>query len=92
MIGGVDFYRGDPNIKMNNEVVENAICALDTAGESYAGYAIDFGVLSTGETALVEMNDGFSLGAYNIGPKVYMDLIIARWEELLSTKTPSSIP
>lgn len=57
--------------------------ALAAAGEAYAGYAIDFGVLKSGETTLVEMNDGFAVGAYAIGAKDYTNMIIARWEELL---------
>jgi ATP-grasp domain, R2K clade family 2 len=60
--------------------------ALDAAGAAYAGYAIDFGVLSTGETALVEMNDGFALGAYAIDSQDYTDLICARWTELLTQR------
>ena len=49
-----------------------------------AGFGIDFGLLSTGETALVEMNDGFALGAYAISARDYTDLLIARWEELMA--------
>jgi ATP-grasp domain, R2K clade family 2 len=68
------------------QAVQRAIQALDLAGESYAGYAIDFGVLATGETALVEMNDGFGIGAYQIDSKNYTDLIWARWEQLLAQR------
>jgi hypothetical protein len=35
-------------------------CTL--SGLAPAGYGIDFGILSTGETALVEVNDFYSLG------------------------------
>lgn len=48
-----------------------------------SAYAIDFGVLSTGETALIEMNDGFSVGAYDGVPAdVYFDMMATRWMEL----------
>ncbi|MEM8604121.1 MAG: ATP-grasp domain-containing protein, partial [Cyanobacteria bacterium P01_H01_bin.121] len=60
--------------------------ALDNAGDSYAGYAIDFGVLTSGQTALVEMNDGFAVGAYGIDSRNYTDMIWARWEQLLSQR------
>ncbi|NWK57718.1 ATP-grasp domain-containing protein [Verrucomicrobiaceae bacterium N1E253] len=83
---GVDFYRGDDSKSIDITVVEQAIKDLDQASESYAGYAIDFGVLSSGETALVEMNDGFSVGAYSIDKSKYTDMTISRWEELLSYK------
>lgn len=83
-IRSVDYYAGDPGVAIDLAEVRRAIQALDKAGESYAGYAIDFGVLANGKTALVEMNDGFAIGAYSINSKNYTDMIWARWEELLA--------
>ncbi|MEH2229439.1 MAG: ATP-grasp domain-containing protein [Nostoc sp.] len=60
-IRSIDHYDGNPNIVLDIEKVLCAIQALDNAGESIAGYTIDFGVLDSGETALVEMNDGLQL-------------------------------
>ncbi|HEY9656907.1 MAG TPA: ATP-grasp domain-containing protein [Allocoleopsis sp.] len=85
-IRGVDHYAGNADISIDLEEVRRAIQALDQAGESYAGYAIDFGVLASGQTALVEMNDGFAVGAYSIDSKNYTDMILARWEELLAQR------
>jgi ATP-grasp domain, R2K clade family 2 len=82
-VRSVDFYSGNPEIKIDINIVEQAIDILDQSQESYAGYAIDFGVLSSGETALIEMNDGFAIGAYQINSQNYTDLILSRWEELL---------
>jgi hypothetical protein len=82
-VRSVDFYSGNPEIKIDENVVEQAIDMLDQSQESYAGYAVDFGVLSSGETALIEMNDGFAIGAYQINSQDYTDLILSRWEELL---------
>ena len=82
-IRSVDWYAGDRQISIDLQVVVRAIQALDRAGESLAGYAIDFGVLASGKTALVEMNDGFAIGAYSIDSRSYTDLIWARWTELL---------
>ena len=46
-------------------------------------FALDFGVLSTGEVALIEMNDAFSIGKYNgIDDETYAKFVITRWEEL----------
>ncbi|MEL6459384.1 MAG: ATP-grasp domain-containing protein [Cyanobacteria bacterium J06621_15] len=84
-IRSIDFYAGDNSVFIDIKKVQQAIKCLDEAGESYAGYAIDFGVLDSGETALVEMNDGFAIGAYSIDRKNYTDLILARWEQLLSS-------
>jgi hypothetical protein len=86
----VDFYDGDASIKPDLERVEAAIRRLTDAGEAYAGYAIDFGVLSSGETALVEMNDGFSVGAYSIGSDDYTRMILARWDQLLGNTGKAS--
>ncbi|MCU0544727.1 MAG: ATP-grasp domain-containing protein [Oscillatoriaceae cyanobacterium Prado104] len=85
-IRSVDYYAGDPGVAIDLAEVLRAIQALDKAGDSHAGYAIDFGVLASGETALVEINDGFAIGAYSINSKNYTDLILARWEELLAQR------
>jgi hypothetical protein len=42
--------------------------------------------LNSGQIALVEMNDGFAIGAYSIDSKNYTDMIWVRWEELLSQR------
>lgn len=86
-IRSIDHYDGDPNTPIDISTVELAISTLKSAGEAYAAYGIDFGVLTTGQTALIEMNDGFALGAYSIKASDYTDLIITRWEELLATRT-----
>ncbi|NES96354.1 MAG: ATP-grasp domain-containing protein [Desertifilum sp. SIO1I2] len=85
-IRNVDWYAGNADIPIDIEEVRRAIQVLDQAKESYAGYAIDFGVLASGQTALVEMNDGFAVGAYSIDSKNYTDMIWARWEELLAQR------
>lgn len=81
----IDRYDGDASINVDEARIEEAIHRLAEAGEAYAGYAIDFGVLSSGDTALVEMNDGFSVGAYGIGADDYTRMVLARWDELLGT-------
>jgi hypothetical protein len=84
-IRSIDHYGGDPKVPVDLEEIQRAIQVLEEAGESYAGYGIDFGVLASGQTALVEMNDGFGIGAYQINAKDYTDMIWARWQELLLT-------
>ena len=56
-----------------------------------SAYGIDFGVLSSGQTALIEVNDGYSLGAYAIEAKSYTDLLMTRWHELLRTSGASEL-
>ena len=79
-IRSVDHYAGDGDQKLDLSVVEDALTTLAEGERALAGFGIDFGLLSTGETALVEMNDGFALGAYAISARDYTDLLIARWE------------
>lgn len=45
-------------------------------------YCLDVGVLSTGETALIEVNDAFSIGKYGMSSKLYGELVTTRWNEL----------
>lgn len=69
------------------EVIDECIDILYESGIDIDGFAIDFGVLSTGETALVELNDGFSVGAYGIPAPCYYELVSSRWSQLIK-KTP----
>lgn len=66
---------------------------LEVAAALYAGpaaYAMDFGVLDSGETALIEVNDGFSVGAYDGVPaETYWQMIATRWHELTASPTPT---
>ena len=83
-IRSIDHYDGDEDVCVDYKTVEEAIKYLDDTGESHVAYAIDFGVLSTGQTALIEMNDAFAVGAYkNISAKDYIDMTMTRWKELM---------
>lgn len=64
--------------------LDNAILDFKSSEQSSEGYALDFGVLENGETALVEWNNGFAIGAYGLRPEVYCNMLIARWEEILN--------
>ncbi len=81
----IDHYDGDPSVAIDRVVVERAIADLAGSGLALAGYGIDFGVLATGQTALVEANEGYALGAYGIDGDLYAALTFARWRELLGT-------
>lgn len=80
-------YDGDPEVLPSKSVIEAAIDDLYSAGEAYAGFGIDFGVLSTGETALIEMNDGFALGAYDVSSNDYGEMVWNRWAEIVESKS-----
>jgi ATP-grasp domain, R2K clade family 3 len=75
-------HGGDKSIKPDTAVITDAIMRLTQNGAPQ-GYVIDFGVLDTGETALVEMNDGFSFGAYDGLPaETLWVVMLNRWVEL----------
>lgn len=85
-IAGVAHYAGDPDVTLDVCILQKALSAYRLSGDAPSAYGIDFGVLNTGETALVEANDGYALGAYEIAAKPYADLLLRRWQELLQTK------
>lgn len=77
-------YDGDSSVILDLTVVHAAIDAFESAGAPQ-GYALDFGVLDDGATAVVEVNDGFSIGAYDAMPgEAYVQLLRARWRELVA--------
>jgi hypothetical protein len=82
-IVGMKYYASDGALLPDEGLIKNAIQTLERSGEATKGYGIDFGVLENGETAMVEWNDGYSLGSYGLAGDVYTDLLIARWEELM---------
>jgi hypothetical protein len=87
-IVGIRHYAGDAAIRVDEAEVERAVRALEEAGEGTAAYGVDFGVLETGQTALVEWNDGFALGSYGLDRSLYTELTLTRWAELMG-ETPS---
>lgn len=76
---GLRHYNGDPLIFPEAERVRAAVAAFESAP---AGYALDIGVAEDGRTLLVEVNDGYSVGAYGLSPLRYAAMIDARWAEL----------
>lgn len=81
-IAGVLRYAGDEAQRPDPGVLEEAVLAWSTSGRAARGYGVDFGVLDDGRTALVELNDGYGLGNYGLSAETYLELCIARWEQL----------
>jgi hypothetical protein len=79
---GVKHYRGYSDIAPAESTMKQAVAAFAASEEALDGCGIDFGVLDSGETALVEINEGYGLGAYGVDGKSYTDLLIARWTQL----------
>ena len=79
-IAFVAHYEGDKAHTVDIAIVRAAIQKI----KSPRSYAIDFGVLADGATALIEMNDGFSIGAYGgIDGKTYYEMLQDRWDEII---------
>lgn len=69
----------------DTRVIDEMVTAFEDQNDVEA-YALDVGVLDTGETVLVEWNDGWALGYYpdpSFTPAAYADLIEARWRQLI---------
>ena len=88
---GMKHYKGDFTRIVDANVVKQAI----KAWKGPVSYSLDFGLMMTDEvtqgqdeygywlqTALVETNDGFALGAYGLPSAQYANFVIDRWEEM----------
>lgn len=79
---GTVTYAGQDVEQPDRDVVDRAIRAYEESGTAPAGYALDIGVLGTGDTALVEVNDAWALGSWRFDSQKYTQCILARWGEL----------
>lgn len=81
-------------------VIDAMIAAYQASGEAPAGYGIDIGILDTGETAIVEANDGYALGYYGSVDTLksghYLRLLVSRYEEIAGLRefrrAPCALP
>jgi len=76
-------FGGAPTTGPDMDVIAEAVALLHEAQMAPAGYVIDFGVTTAGQTVLIELNDGFSFGAYDGVPaEIYWKVTQARWQQL----------
>ena len=76
-------YMGELGVVYSLSKVKEMIASYT---DSPAGYALDIGLTSDGETIIIEVNDGYSLGCYGLDPLLYAKLLSARWAELTGTE------
>lgn len=76
-------YKGDWRLHFNPQIIENCVSDYSSAP---AGYGIDFGLTEEGDTVLIEVNDGYSLGSYGLFDNQYAKLLSARWAEMTGTE------
>lgn len=76
---GLRHYAGDPLILPDSNFIKNVV---ENYSDGPMGYAMDFGVTDDSRTIMIEVNDGYAIGAYGLHPVRYANLIQARWEEI----------
>lgn len=76
-------YKGDYFVTPDKKVLESII---DDYVDAPNAYTIDLGVTDKGETLLIEVNEGYSIGAYGLNSLKYAKLLATRWAELTNTK------
>lgn len=88
---GTVLYAGDEALDdapalIDAQVVLDALsCARAEWPEMPAGFAMDWALDASGNTVLVECNDGWALGYYRpLAPATYLHLLAARWHELVA--------
>lgn len=77
---GAKNYKGDFKLIPDFKIIENAI---QDYHEQPTAYSIDFGITKDGRTLLIEMNDGFGLGAYGLDKIIYCKILQTRWDEIV---------
>jgi hypothetical protein len=75
-------YAGDPSLNVDLTVAQEAVELLAGEPDLPKTYAIDFGVLDSGETALVELNEAYGVGAYEMGNRVLLNFLQAGWDQI----------
>lgn len=70
--------------KPDVSIVIDAISKLREARQMALTCAMDFGVIESGETALVEVNDAWALGLYGsaVPAKTYLRMLVNRWNQI----------
>lgn len=77
---GCKHYLGDFTITPDFDIISQAILRYN----SYPiAYAADFGITSDGQTLLIEINDAWSLGSYGLDSKIYANMLLHRWIQMM---------
>jgi len=90
-VQGVKHYRGDWTKAPSADNLGVAMALGKSAGMPDA-YAIDLGVVENPDTGvchteLVEVNEGFALGAYGLSSVVYARFLETRWEQFVHNRS-----
>lgn len=80
---GVKHYKGDIFKSPSKDIL---LKMINDYIDSPKAYTIDLGVTDKGKTYLIEVNEGYSVGAYGLDPIKYSKLLATRWAELTKTE------
>lgn len=83
VIVGRSHYRGGIDPVPDDQIVQRAV--VHVSQRLPTCFAIDFGVLESGATALVERNEGYAIASYGLADEDYLRVLEGRWLELLQT-------
>jgi len=72
-------YKGDPLVLPN---IASVVEMVKRTSHYACAYGLDVGILKSGETALVEVNDFCCLGNYGLGAREYSGCIAERWVDV----------
>lgn len=74
----------------SREEVEAMVRAWSARDGAPQAYALDVGVLRSGETALIECNDAWALGYYrgSLEREAYLEMLWRRWQQICTPRTP----
>lgn len=73
-------YTANPLLFPNPVRLDEAIAAFE---DQPIAFGMDWGITPSGETVLIEINDGFALGNYGLDGAIHTAMIEARWRELM---------
>lgn len=84
---GVGHYTGDPLSFPNPMSVMAMVEMYEGDPSSPVAYGIDIGVHRLLPPTIVEVNDAHSLGNYGLHSWKYAEMLISRWEEMVSVES-----
>lgn len=79
----IKHYKGDCFNIPSKEVLISIISDYKDAPNAYT---IDLGITDKGETLLIEVNEGYSIGSYGLESIKYAKLLATRWAQLTNTE------
>jgi len=78
---GCKHYTGNCLRFPDRNIIDNCFRMVDN-NITNISYTLDFGILSNGQTILIEINDAWAIGNYGLEPYTYYQFIKSRWLQI----------